>query len=100
MTDNPRITNVGIKMLCMSLGLLYEDLKDKSPIIEIKSKFSDAKTQFLDLGITGAVESKLLRYFKRYKKFCPDCLKDVCSHCHKPWEDHSEEIELCAHIKP
>jgi hypothetical protein len=44
MTDNPRITNVGIKMLCMSLGLVYEDLGDKAPIIEIKSKFSDAKT--------------------------------------------------------
>jgi hypothetical protein len=59
MTDNPRITNVGMKMLCLSLGILYEELKEHAPYIEIKSKFSDAKTQILDLGITGAVASKL-----------------------------------------
>lgn len=97
-TDNPRITNVGIKMLCMSLGVLKEDLADQSPIIEIKSKFSDAKTQLLDLGLKGAVESKIRRYFERYKMFCHECLKDVCSNCHKEWEAHSEEIEKCEDI--
>lgn len=44
MTDNPRITNVGIKMMCMALGVLYEEQGERAPIIEIKSRFSDAKT--------------------------------------------------------